>query len=280
MPDTFQQRPFQFLKVNDRPAKPRKSGLTEIRGPYYTIIGKRLLQDTFDLMGHAIDSLKFSGGAFTLMPREKVRELIEIAHDNDATVSTGGFIEYVLTQGEDAVRRYVDECKEMGFDTLEISCGFITLSTDDWLRLVELVKKAGMNPKPELGIQFGAGGASAEASLEAEGQRDVGWIIQQGRRFLDAGAPILMIESEGITEDVSTWRTDVPARIANELGLENVMFEAADPAVFAWYIRNYGPEVNLFVDHSQIVQLECVRRGIWGTTETWGRVLSYKGESK
>jgi len=280
MPDTFQQRPFQFLKVNDRPAKPRKSGLTEIRGPYYTIIGKRLLQDTFDLMGHAIDSLKFSGGAFTLMPREKVRELIEIAHDNDATVSTGGFIEYVLTQGEDAVRRYVDECKEMGFDTLEISCGFITLSTDDWLRLVELVKKAGMNPKPELGIQFGAGGASAEASLEAEGQRDVGWIIQQGRRFLDAGAPILMIESEGITEDVSTWRTDVPARIANELGLENVMFEAADPAVFEWYIRNYGPEVNLFVDHSQIVQLECVRRGIWGTTETWGRVLSYKGESK
>jgi len=280
MPDTFQQRPFQFLKVNDRPAKPRKSGLTEIRGPYYTVIGKRLLQDTFDLMGSAIDSLKFSGGAFTLMPREKVRELIDIAHDNDATVSTGGFIEYVLTQGEDAVRRYVDECKEMGFDTLEISCGFITLSTDDWLRLVELVKKAGMNPKPELGIQFGAGGASAEASLEAEGQRDVGWIIQQGRRFLEAGAPILMIESEGITEDVSTWRTDVPARIANELGLDNVMFEAADPAVFAWYIRNYGPEVNLFVDHSQIVQLECVRRGIWGTTETWGRVLSYKGESK
>ncbi len=280
MPDTFQQRPFQFLKVNDRPAKPRKTGLTEIRGPYYSVIGKRVLQDAFDLMGHAIDSLKFSGGAFTLMPREKVRELIDIAHDNDATVSTGGFIEYVLTQGEDAVRRYVDECKEMGFDTLEISCGFITLSTDDWLRLVELVKKAGMNPKPELGIQFGAGGASAEASLEAEGQRDVGWIIQQGRRFLEAGAPILMIESEGITEDVSTWRTDVPAQIANELGLQNVMFEAADPAVFAWYIHNYGPEVNLFVDHSQIVQLECVRRGIWGTTETWGRVLSYKGSNE
>jgi phosphosulfolactate synthase (CoM biosynthesis protein A) len=58
------------------------------------------------------------------------------------------------------------------------------------------------------------------------------------------------------------------------------MFEAADPAVFSWYIRNYGPEVNLFVDHSQVVQLECLRSGIWGTTATWGRVLTYKSEAK
>ena len=43
------------------------------------------------------------------------------------------------------------------------------------------------------------------------------------------------------------------ARIIGELGLEQVMFEAADPPVFQWYIKNYGNEVNLFVDHSQIV---------------------------
>jgi len=54
------------------------------------------------------------------------------------------------------------------------------------------------------------------------------------------------------------------------------MFEAADPDVFGWYIKNYGPEVNLFVDHSQIVQLECLRSEIWGTHSLWGRVLTYK----
>ena len=53
----------------------------------------------------------------------------------------------------------------------------------------------------------------------------------------------------------------LPAKIASELGLDKVMFEAAEPAVFQWYIKNYGPEVNLFVDHSQIVQLECLRAG-------------------
>jgi phosphosulfolactate synthase (CoM biosynthesis protein A) len=44
--------------------------------------------------------------------------------------------------------------------------------------------------------------------------------------------------------------------------MEKLMFEAADPDVFAWYIKNYGADVNLFVDHSQIVQLECLRAGI------------------
>ena len=34
-------------------------------------------------------------------------------------------------------------------------------------------------------------------------------------------------------------------------------------------------DVNLFIDHSQIVQLECLRSGIWGTNETWGRMLAY-----
>jgi phosphosulfolactate synthase (CoM biosynthesis protein A) len=40
------------------------------------------------------------------------------------------------------------------------------------------------------------------------------------------------------------------------------MFETADPAVFNWYVKTYGPEVNLFVDHSQTVQLKCLGAGI------------------
>ncbi len=103
-------------------------------------------------------------------------------------VSTGGFIEYVLTQGKQAVEKYIDACKQLEFDIIEI-----------------------------------------------------------------------------------------PAKFINSLGLQKLMFEAADPQVFAWYIKNYGPEVNLFVDHSQIVQLEALRQGIWGTKSLWGRVLTYKG---
>lgn len=269
------QSAFPFLKTNYRPPKPRTRGITEIRGPYYAAFGTRHLDDVLETMGHYVDSVKFAGGAFTLMPAKAVKAMIDRCHAHDVLVSTGGFIEYVLTQGAKAVEQYIDACGELGFDIIEISSGFVTIPTDDWLRLVQRVQKAGLKAKPEIGIQFGAGGATASTELEAEGVRDPGLAIDQARRFLDAGAYLIMIESEGITENVRTWRTDVIARIAQSLGLERVMFEAADPEVFAWYVKNYGPEVNLFVDHSQIVQLECLRSGIWGTKSVWGRILTY-----
>jgi len=270
------ERSFPFLRVNEREAKPRRRGLTEIRGPYYSVIGRRYLEDLFETMGNYVDSLKFAGGSFTLMPAQVVRELVEVCHKHDVLVSTGGFIERVLTQGAEAVRRYVIECKKLGFDIIEISAGFISIPMDDWLRLIELVHKSGLKAKPEVGIQFGAGGATAAAELTAEGTRDPSWAIVQAKRFLEAGADMIMMESEGITENVDPWRTDVPARFIDELGMEKLMFEAADPEVFAWYIKNYGAEVNLFVDHSQIVQLECLRAGIWGTKSLWGRVVTYE----
>lgn len=262
--------------MNQRQAKPRTQGLTEIRGPYYTPMGRRYLEDILETMGEYVDSLKFAGGSFTLMPRERLREIIELAHKYGALVSTGGFIEYVLAHNSEAVTAYIDECRDIGFDILEISSGFISLPADDWLRVVERVQKAGMKPKPEIGIQFGAGGATRTEELEAEGTKDPGWAIHLARRFIDAGAYLIMIESEGITENVRTWRTDVVAKFAETLGLEKLMFEAADPDVFAWYVKHYGPEVNLFVDHSQIVQLEALRRGIWGTKDLWGRVVTFK----
>ncbi|MQA17605.1 MAG: phosphosulfolactate synthase, partial [Pseudonocardiaceae bacterium] len=126
--------------------------------------------------------------------------------------------------------------------------------------------------------EFGASDATAPAELEQEGTGDVGYAIDLARCCLDAGAYMIMIESERITEEVETWRTDVVATIARELGLEKAMFEAAQPEVFGWYVKNYGPDVNPFVDHSQIVQLECLRRGIWGTKSLSGRVLTYPGE--
>ncbi len=270
-------RAFPQLKVNARPAKPRKRGVTEIRGPYYTPVGTRYLEDVFETMGGYVDALKFAGGSFSLMPRDAVKALIDVCHKHDVLVSTGGFIEFVLTQGPDAVHYYIGECKKLEFDIIEISSGFITIPTDDWLRLIEAVQKAGLKAKPEVGIQFGAGGATAAAELQAEGTRDPAWAIAQAKRFLDAGAYMVMIESEGITENVPTWRTDVPGKIVNALGLDHVMFEAADSEVFAWYVKNYGPDVNLFVDHSQIVQLECLRSGIWGTKSLWGRVLTFPG---
>lgn len=269
------ERAFSSIPLNVRSAKPRSRGLTEIRGPYYSVMGRRYLEDILETMHPYVDGLKFAGGSFALMPRDKVKEMIDLTHHYHAYISTGGWIEHVLRYGAEAVERYFGEAQSLGFDMIELSTGFISLPEEDLLRLVRRVAKAGLKSKPELGIQFGAGGATAAAELAAEGTRDAQWVIRRAAACLEAGAHMIMIESEGITESVANWRTDVVAQIIDALGIEKTMFEAADPEVFEWYVKNYGAEVNLFVDHSQIVQLECLRSGIWGTKSSWGRVVTY-----
>ena len=265
---------FGFVPRAYRPGKPRTHGITEIRAPYYDTFGTRHLQDVFDVAGQWVDGIKWAGGSFALLPTEQVKAFSEIAHAHDAYVSSGGWIETVLRYGDDAVDAYLKEAKEVGFDTIEISTGFIMLPTSGLERLVEKVVKAGLKAKPELGIQIGSGGDSGEAELAAEGKKDIGDLVDRGKRALDAGASIIMIESEGITENVAEWNTGAAASIINGLGLENVMFEAADGPVFEWYVKNYGNEVNLFVDHTQILQLEGLRQNIWGNKSTWGRVIN------
>ena len=54
---------------------------------------------------------------------------------------------------------------------------------------------------------------------------------------------------------------------------------AARVMACSWKILSHSPNGWLAVmsNHSQIVQLECLRSGIWGTKSTWGRVATYKG---
>lgn len=273
-----QDRAFSFIPRNARDAKPRRRGMTEIRGPYYSAMGERYLADVLETMGEYVDGLKFAGGSFALMPKHRLQALLDLAHAHGVYVSTGGWVEHVLTHGPDAVDKYFAECAEVGFDVVELSVGFISLPPEDLIKLVKGVTKAGLKAKPELGIQFGAGGGEVSAAeLAQQGTRDSSWVVARGQACLAAGADIIMIESEGITENVQAWRTDVVSDIVDGLGMDNCMFEAAEPPVFEWYVRNFGSDVNLFVDHSQITQLECLRRGIWGTPNTWGRVLTYRG---
>src|ERR671937_520763 len=103
------ERAFNDVRINERSTKPRRIGITEIRGPYYTPMGPRYLEDVLDTMGAYVDALKFAGGAFRLMPRDSIRQLIDLCHAHQVLVSTGGFIEYVIGYGHGAVDNYLRE---------------------------------------------------------------------------------------------------------------------------------------------------------------------------
>jgi phosphosulfolactate synthase (CoM biosynthesis protein A) len=90
---------------------------------------------------------------------------------------------------------------------------------------------------------------------------------------------MIMIESEGLTEDLppEKWRTDVIKQLIATFGLEKLMFEASDPVVFKWYLKNFGRDVNVFIDHSQVVEFTAWKTGLWGDRDIWkGKEVRYR----
>ena len=276
------RKAFDFVEISEVPPKPRKTGVIEIRGPYYAPTTIGYVKDLLEMWGDYIDGFKFAGGSMRLLSVDMVKNILKVCHDYDVYVSTGGFVERIIVQGADAVDRYLEECKSLGFDTVEVSSGLAPIPLEDKVEIVKQVKKMGMIPKPEISLMIGAGAGTHIVGYKTK-LRSVDDLMNEAREHLKAGAHIMMLESEGITEDLppSKWRTDVIKKLVSEFGFESWMFESSDPPVFKWYLKNFGSNVNLFIDHSQIVEYTAWRTKLWGDPEIWkGKKLSYKSKKE
>ena len=272
---------FEFVKLEPLGPKPRSKGLVEIRGPYYTSVSLGYLTDLLDDWAEYVDGYKFAGGSMRLLEREKVKKIIDVCHDRGVYVSTGGFIERVIVEGSVAVDKYIEECKELGFDVVEISSGLANIPLEDKVELVRRVKEFGLKPKPEVSVMIGAGAGTHVRGYKIK-LRPMKSVIEEVDAHIKAGAEILMLESEGITEDLpqSKWRTDIVKKLVKKYGVERWMFEASDPPVFKWYLTNFGKDVSVFIDHTQIVEFTAWRLKLWGDRSIWGnKVFHYKPTS-
>jgi phosphosulfolactate synthase (CoM biosynthesis protein A) len=276
------RKAFDFVEISEVPPKPRNTGVIEIRGPYYAPTTTGYVKDLLEMWGDYIDGFKFAGGSMRLLSVDIVKSILKICHDHEVYVSTGGFVERIIVQGADAVDRYLEECKSLGFDVVEVSSGLAPIPLEDKVEIVKQVKKMGMIPKPEISLMIGAGAGTHIVGYKPK-LRSVDDLLKEARAHLKAGAHIMMLESEGITEDLppSKWRTDVIKKLVSEFGFESWMFESSEPPVFKWYLKNFGPNVNLFIDHSQIVEYTAWRTKLWGDPGIWkGKTLSYRSKKE
>ncbi len=264
------KKAFEFLKIAELPPKPRSKGIIEIRGPYYTSVTYGYLKALLEDWSEYIDGFKFAGGSQRLLSYDKVKQIIKLCHDHQVYVSTGGMIERVILQGRKAVEQYLEECKSLEFDVIEISSGFVNIPLEYRKELIKEVHSRSMKAKPEISLMKGAGGGTEILEYKLE-LKEVSEFIEEAKYLLNNNADMLMIESEGITEGLphSSWRIDVIKELINNFGYEKLMFEASEPPVFKWYLKNVSKEVNLFIDHSQVVEFNCWRLGIWGDKDIW-----------
>ncbi|GAB2298796.1 Protein HEAT-STRESS-ASSOCIATED 32 [Dionaea muscipula] len=259
-----------FYDDEDRPEKPRRYGVTEIRGPTSSLFSDYILQDIFECMGEFVDGVKFSGGIDSLMPKSFIGKVTEMAHKHNVYVSTSGWEEHLLRKGPSAFQQYIEECKGLGFDTIELNVRSLELPEESLLRFVRLIKSAGLRVKPQFmlkcyksdiptGVSRAFGAYVVPSPRSKEFVEDVDFLIRRAERCLEAGADMIMIDAEDVCRHADSMRGDIIAKIIGRLGIEKTMFEASDTKTSEWFIRQYGPKVNLFVDHSQLVNLECLR---------------------
>lgn len=273
-----EKRSFDFIPIREQAPKPRSVGVIEIRGSYYTPVGFHYLSDLLGLVGDYIDGFKFAGGSQRLHPLTMTKQIINLCHDHGVYVSTGGFIERVIVEGARAVDQYLEECKSLGFDVVEVSSGLAPISLPDKLAIVKEVHRLGLKAKPEISFMLGAGAGTKIIGYKRK-LRPLKDVLKEAEAFRKAGAYMLMFESEGVTEDLpfSQWRTDLIKKLVQRFGTKTWMFEAAEPPVFKWYLQTFGPDVNLFIDHSQVFEFQAWRSKLWGDPSIWrGKKISYK----
>ena len=62
-------------------------------------------------------------------------------------------------------------------------------------------------------------------------------------------------------------RTDLLESIAESVGVDNVIFEAPTKASQAWFVKTFGPAVNLGnIPPDEVIPLETLRLGLRGDT--------------
>ena len=137
---------------------------------------------------------------------------------------------------------------------MEISVIARTIDDKDLSDLLDYVNGRGEQPIVECGLPF-AHEPVVDGRTFAKRKK------AQAKRAMENG--LGLIEVEGVYENVKSGeeRWDFVDDFAADFEVRDLMFEADDQDVISYYVNAYGPKVNVFVDNSQVMQIEAARRG-------------------
>jgi phosphosulfolactate synthase len=243
----LEEMAFPFIGVTPRPSKPRESGLTIVADRGY---GTRRIADLIETAAAHVDWVKFAIGAWRVLRRDVLRRKIDMLHEAGIRVFLAGDAsEAAYLQG--VSDRYFQAVRDLGADGVEVSSAQVLMPTEHKLQLISAAQRAGLLVVAEAGRK----GSDPRPSMN-------GGIIEEIRTLQKAEPWRVLVQAEGITEDVDSPRLDLISEIVSTFDLGALIFQAKDAAIQEIYMRRFGPEVSLDVEDDQAVALELLRRGI------------------
>ena len=262
------KKPFPYLPFIKREKRPRETGINYVRSP--VLVG-RTIEDYLEAYGDMVDILKLSGKQAAQINEKSLIDFISTCKKFNVMVSIGNpVMDVALIGGRKAVDDYINKCVDLGVDIIEISSIARSIDDDDVCTLIEKVSKKGIKVLNEIGVAFAHSEVNEEAIF-------VQRLINQSKKFLNAGSWKILLESEGLTENMNkeNYRWNIIDKIISPLKLSQFMVEADDQDVFCKYIEIYGPNINMMIDYSRLLKMEDARIGYGPSQFLWGKVVKY-----
>jgi phosphosulfolactate synthase len=242
-----------FLDLPPRPGKPRAEGLTHVIDKGLNL---REIEGLFDTAGQYVDIVKLGWG--TSYVTNNLEKKIALYRSFETPVVCGGTLfEAVFARGRlDEFKRWLSDFR---FSHVEISDGTLEIPRERKLELIADFARD-FTVLSEVG--------SKDVEVNYAPYLWVEWIKEE----LDSGAWKVITEGReggtaGIYRPTGEMRTGLVDEIVHEIEVGELIFEAPTKASQAWFVKQFGPNVNLGnIPPDEVIPLETLRLGLRGDT--------------
>jgi phosphosulfolactate synthase len=246
-----------FLALPARAAKPRARGITHV-------IDRGLpLAQAADLLaanGPYVDVWKLGWGISYLDPNLAAK--LDLLAGHRVLASPGGtLLEIAWAQGRAA--DFLDWARACGFPCVEVSAGTVAMDGAAKRDLIEQAARhfivlAEVGPK-DPGVHLTPGQWAQAVSRDL--QAGATWVLAEGR----ASGTV------GIYDPSGAVRQEVIEAMVSVTDPGSIVFEAPRDSQQAWFVRRFGPDVNLAnVDPADALGLETLRLSLRADTyQAW-----------
>jgi phosphosulfolactate synthase len=217
-------------------------------------LGPRAWEDILDVAGEHISIVKLGWG--TAYVTGNLERKLDVLRDKPVVIG-GTFFEVCFAK--DRLDDYKQWLQQLGLTHVEISDGTIEIPRERKLELIEEFARD-FTVLSEVG--------SKDSSVEYTVGEWTTWLNEE----LAAGAWKVITEAReggtaGIFDSSGGMRTELIAEIANVVGPANIVFEAPTKAAQSWFVKQFGPSVNLGnIPPEEVIPLETLRLGLRGDT--------------
>jgi phosphosulfolactate synthase len=229
----------------------RDGGLTHVLDKG---LGPRAWEDVLETAGDYIDIVKLGWG--TAWVTRNLERKLEVLREKPVVIG-GTFFEVVYAR--DKLDEYKRWLTGHGLTHVEISDGTVEIPRERKLELIADFARD-FTVLSEVG--------SKDSEIVFAPYEWVRWIQEE----LAAGAWKVITESResgtaGIFRPSGDMRTGLVDEIAHSVDFRDLIWEAPIKSAQAWFVKHFGPEVNLGnIPPDEVIPLETLRLGLRGDT--------------